>query len=434
MGDKIITLTKELNQIFGNANDDIKKMLLEQNIITRNKKISFTDSLYYKFLCSYKNSINYQVASELSFNDVDADVSNYYRKEQKIPLQFYCNTLSKLKSLFQKYTNKNNNLNVIAVDGTYNNTNFKKDKTLETTLNMGYYDVSGCVPIDIELGKYDNKNKEIKSLVERISDADCDLKNIIFVMDRAYFSYALFDLLNNKNIKFVIRVKNNCVHINNNKRKDIRIITYKTNVIEVKKNKDGKDVRLSRDLTCNIATNLDISYDDDKIKDIYKSRWDIEVFFKILKSSFKFEYLIEHNNETKECYAKTYIVILINFILGRLFEIAIKEKLTSTKKYNIKYNKSLSIDGIKYIIGDIIKATLTEEKIIKYSKCFLKKIYCERNKSNPRVSKRPFSKWYVKSYSDFYKYSKIIDCISNNNLESLNKNLKTEALTITLLE
>jgi hypothetical protein len=434
MGDKLITLTKELNQIFSNADDNIKSMLLSQNIITRHKKISFTDSLYYKFLCSYKNSINYQVASELSFNDVDANINNYYRKEQKIPLQFYCDTLNKLKLLFQKYANKDNKFNIIAVDGTYNNTNFKKDKTLETTLNMGYYDVSNCVPVDIELGKYNNKNKEIKSLVERISDANFDLKNIIFVMDRAYFSYNLFDILNNKNIKFVVRIKNNCIHINNNKKKDIRIISYKTNIIETKKNKDGKDIRLSRDLSCYIATNLDISYDDDKIKDIYKSRWDIEVFFKILKSNFKFSCLVEHNEETNECYAKTYIIILINFILGRLFEVISKEKLLNTKKYNIKYNKSLSVNGIKHIIGDIIKATLTIDKILNYLRCFLKKIYCETNKSNPRTSKCPFSKWYVKSYSDFYKYSKIIDCISSNNLESLNKNLKMEALTITLLE
>jgi hypothetical protein len=44
------------------------------------------------------------------------------------------------------------------------------------------------------------------------------------------------------------------------------------------------------------------------------------------------------------------------------------------------------------------------------------------------------AKWYVKAYSDFYKYSKIIDCIENNNFSELNKNLKSEALTIQIVK
>jgi len=38
---------------------------------------------------------------------------------------------------------------------------------------------------------------------------------------------------------------------------------------------------------CNIATNLDLNYDDEKIKDIYRTRWDVEVFFKLIKNVFK---------------------------------------------------------------------------------------------------------------------------------------------------
>ena len=57
-----------------------------------------------------------------------------------------------------------------------------------------------------------------------------------------------------------------------------------------------------------------------------------------------------------------------------------------------------------------------------------------QKKNNPRVSKPPFTKWYVKAYSDFYKYSQIIDCIENNTLSKLNKNLKLEALTIQIVK
>ena len=39
-----------------------------------------------------------------------------------------------------------------------------------------------------------------------------------------------------------------------------------------------------------LITNLNKdNYNDDKVKDIYHKRWDVEVFFQILKSNFKFE-------------------------------------------------------------------------------------------------------------------------------------------------
>ena len=48
--------------------------------------------------------------------------------------------------------------------------------------------------------------------------------NIIFVCDRAYCAYNLFNIIHDKNAKFVIRIKNNSKYIN----KDIDILT--TNV------------------------------------------------------------------------------------------------------------------------------------------------------------------------------------------------------------
>ena len=60
------------------------------------------------------------------------------------------------------------------------------------------------------------------------------------------------------------------------------------------------------------------------------------------------------------------------------------------------------------------------------------KTYSE-SKNNHRISKRPFTKQYVKHYSNFYKYAKITDCIKNDCLDDLNKKLKLEAETIQLL-
>jgi hypothetical protein len=167
---------------------------------------------------------------------------------------------------------------------------------------------------------------------------------------------------------------------------------------------------------------------------MYISRWDIEVFFKLIKNNFKFSSLTEHNKQTDECYCKTYIIILIICILERLFEIIIEDPINTNDKYSIKYNKSLALYGLKKIILKIISSTLTTNQIINYTTNYLQTVYSEKNKNNPRISKRPFTKWYVKAYSDFYKYSKIIDCIENNNFSELNKNLKSEALTIQIVK
>lgn len=355
--------------------------------------------------------------------------------ERKIPLQYYQNMLNKTKILFDKYNNKNNKYIIVAVDGTYNNTNLKKDKTLETSLNMGYYDVSNGIPIDINL-KGNIINKEISSLISYINNSNnIDTNKVIFVLDRAYFSYDLFKFLEGKHIKFVIRVKNNCVCIKNKKPKNInnvRFVSYNVNVLETKKDKNNNDKSLMRKLSCYLATNLDLTYNDDVIRNIYKSRWDIEVFFKLVKSNFRFSYLTEHNGQTNECYGKTYCVILIYFLLERLFEIfMITPK--QNNKYTTKYNKSLALTGIKQIIPHIIKTNLTTNMLLNYMNAYFKKVRCEKNKSNPRISKRPFTKWYVKHYSNFYKYAKIIDCIENDKISSLNKNLKLEALNIKIL-
>ena len=427
----------DLNLLFKDANLDIKHLLDEQNIFTRTRKLLFKTALKYKFLCALKNNTNQQIASDLCYiNEIFVNDSSYYRKEQKIPLQYYQNVLGKTRLLFDKYNKKYNKYIVIAGDGTYNNTNLKRDKTLETSLNMGYYNVTDAIPIGIDF-KGNIINKEIESLTSYISDNHIDIKNVILVLDRAYFSYTLFKFLEDKHIKFVIRVKNNCVYLKDKKPKknnnDVRFVSYNVDILETKKDKNGNDKSLKRKLSCYLATNLDLTFDDETIKNMYKSRWDIEVFFKLVKSNFRFSYLTEHNGQTKECYEKTICAIQIFFLLERLFEL-LMPKPKQNNKYTIKYNKSLALKGIKQLIPYIIDTTLTTKMLSNYLSTYFKKVRCEKNKSNPRISKRPFTKWYVKHYSNFYKYAKIIDCIENDTIDTLNKNLKLEALNIQILQ
>jgi len=67
--------------------------------------------------------------------------------------------------------------------------------------------------------------------------------------------------------------------------------------------------------------------------------------------------------------------------------------------------------------------------IEKFTDSYCKIIKNEKNRHFERISLQPFTKWYIKKYLTEYKYCKILEALSNDNFEDLNKNLKTKATT-----
>jgi meiotically up-regulated gene 157 (Mug157) protein len=92
------------------------------------------------------------------------------------------------------------------------------------------------------------------------------------------------------------------------------------------------------------------------------------------------------------------------------------------------------IEGLKKIINPIIKSETNYILLNNYCDCFIKKTNTIKDKSNPRISKIPHTKWYVKSYSNYYQYAKIIEALNDGNLDKLNKNLKLLASTIQIIK
>ena len=353
-------LANEFNKLFFNTDDIITKSLNKKKTITRKRKINFIDVLCYMFNYSFIGNTKQSVISDYNFdNGINVNRTSFYRKELKIPMNYYENLFCKIKTLLNKYTNKNNSSfnKIIAVDGTYSNTNILNDGTLETTLNMGYYDSTNRIPVDLELKNGNYKNKEIKSFIEYLEKNNFDKKNIIFVFDRAYFSYDFINKLNEYKLNYVIRSKNNSKYLkeNNNLNKiddNNRFINYISKRIIIQKDKNNKDVKLEEIIECNLVTNLDKNdYDDKKIKNIYLQRWDVEVFFKLLKSNFKFSNLREHNLTTVKQYNKKYLIILINLHIIRFIEIVYGKHNPITNnnknKYNCKYNNTYNDKWIK---------------------------------------------------------------------------------------
>jgi hypothetical protein len=59
---------------------------------------------------------------------------------------------------------------------------------------MGYYDINNDIPLCID-PIIDGQNNEVKSLINGINNNKIKMDNIIFVCDRAYFSYNLMNFL-----------------------------------------------------------------------------------------------------------------------------------------------------------------------------------------------------------------------------------------------
>ena len=332
-----------------------------------------------------------------------------------------------------------------AIDGTYNN-----DHQMNEILNMGFIDITNGIPIDIKSYGKENKNREVSSTINYIKKNMTIFRKNIIVADRAYYTYNFMNFLLKNEINFVIRAKWHAKNLDPNTKlnskmrnyNDILNIKNKTKIIKYKntiqkkinnnKKKETQEYTIDVKNDCILVTNLlNEEYSDKDIMNLYRSRWNIEVFFKYIKNNFKFRHIKEKS--TKKC-KKTYICNLIITFIVKLIEKYFEKKILKMKrKRNMicKINQANLINGIfDTIICHILDGTLSEKIFDDFCKCYIIIIQNKENRKFPRTSLTPFSKWYIKGYSDSTKYIRIVEAILNKNEDTLNKNEKLIAKNI----
>jgi hypothetical protein len=344
---------------------------------------------------------------------------------------------------------------------------------------MGYYDTSLMIPIDIQFTNEESRGKEIKALKNNIIQNKEDFKNMILICDRLYFAYGLMDFLIDNGIKFVIRGKGACENIdeyfelpiNTPKRKtleklrpNIRLvkkscieettITHKIKTNKENKNKNNKkkgkknkpkskQYKIQLNNYHTFITNLpkNDTFTDDKIADLYNSRWSIEVFYGLLKKNLKFRQIITSNDANlKKQYYADMIIMHINHIIKQhyLLKNNVQEGISTKIKRNgdiakctVKINDTLIIKGMyKQLLNNIANGTLNDNMIDIFCKQYVKIVKNECNRKFKRVSKTPFTKWYTVSHANNFKLNAIIDAIINKKADKLRKDLKTIAKKI----
>jgi len=470
----MINKIQKLNDIFRKL-ESIHNETKDKN--TRNKKISIHDAILYQFNYSNINKTKESIVSDFNYENKHIHIhkTSMYRKERNISVNLYKKLYFNIKELYDsefKNLDKmkkvdcimNQNYvdlelyNIYAVDGTNNNT--IENSKLISNLNMCMFDCNGFIPIDIfsyKTNKFvnnknniSNKNNEVHQFMKYTQENK--IENAIVVCDRAYFKYELFDLLEEKKLKYVIRIKDNCNLIKENfifSKKDknfefikkiknnpsVKIISYNINTEKQLQTKTNEIKNVFITNKYHLITNLaDSNITNENIRDIYNSRWNIEVFFKILKKNFKFSHLLEKDElqHAKIKYISLIMLYITKIIICYGF-MQKKKKDIQTTKSNIKVNISNLINGINSkLLKSIISSKLSTIKLKKIiNSYFIIRKHVD-GRHFVRKSLLPFSKWYVKMYHSAYEYNKIIEAVENNRINDLNKNLKVKSKNIKL--
>lgn len=430
----------------------------------RNKKdgIDIKSCILYKLLYANIDKSKQKVIKYINIlNKTSFKRQSYEEKENNISIDFYNHLLSKLIEFYNDMIIIPD-IKLYAVDGTYNN-----DNERNSMMNLGIYDISNMIPVDIGYYGKENKNKEVKCFKEYIQDNMNDFINTIFVCDRAYFSYDLLDFLDSNNLKYIIRVKGNGNNLDPemplkkgiakydlinkliSKNRIIRCNGSYTKTLYIGKNKKNvKEMTITNTNNCILVTNLldTNKYSNTTILNYYKKRWDIEVFFKFIKSNFKFQHLNEKNEiQYKKLYVCEIIITYIERIIEYYYYTTQNKKdnnIIKRKKRNgtdvdctKKINKSNLVDGIfSFLLYDLFYKNINKTYMDNFCENNILIITNEINRTCVRNSKTPFTKWYVKGYSELAKYAKIIDAILNNTVDKLNKNLKMLAKNIKIVK
>ena len=261
----------------------------------RNRKdgIKPEDIILYRLLYCQDHTTKSDVVSKLNdINKTYLSRQSYDHKDNNISYTFYENLFYELLKLFQPNKTKLTKPSIVAVDGVCNN-----DKDRRVMTNLGIFNVSSNIPINIGYYGANNRNNEVNKFKEYLFNNLSDIKsnNYIFVCDRLYFNYDLLDFFISNKLKFIVRIKgsgdnlDNSIplkgNLKNNKiinkiRSKIRIVKSERSYpksVNISKNKKRKEiVKLMVKNDCKIVTNLpnNKNYTDEILLNYYNNRWD----------------------------------------------------------------------------------------------------------------------------------------------------------------
>ncbi len=446
-----------MDKFFEDIKTCFKKYTTYDTIISHKQhnksiKIDIKYLILYKFFNAFFSK---EKSTELINKYVCYSRTSLYRQEEQLDLQYYENFNKEISTICNKHIsiqNKNKNkYSILSIDGTYST-----GENYKNCLNMGYFDATNNIPIEIDMIGINGKNKELHEVMEKIKNDINLFKNRIIVVDRLYFSYKFIHFLISNNIKFIIRCKGDCKnlkletvtkdkHLIKLIKKRTRIFTFneiddKTLTISNKSKKDKSTTMFDIEMqnNCTLITSLSKHFNKKTILEFYKMRWSIETYFKLVKHNFNFEHLT-HKKEIE--IRKQFLCINIICSIVKVFDLCLSKKKKDENKdilneFIIKCNETKLMRFFQNIfLDDLIvnNKSSTYKKLIENIKIYTNVRKYKKDRSYPRKCNTPFMKWYIKAYSNQSEIIKILNAINDGTIDKLNNNLKSKSKKIKIL-
>ena len=286
-----------------------------------------------------------------SQHQAKVDHSSIGKRLEKLEVNYYRAIYEDLVLKFNALFNKSEQEKLYRFDSTIINLSGRMIKDgLKIGGKMGDSQIKVSVglknniPSSIRFCNTQSEANEDIALLTAIKDAKLEDEDIL-LFDRGITKTATYEEFTNREMKFVTRVKTNrryiCVEqksivaVNDDKVNNAQVNNADTNNIETetktkikiysdeiirlyhKNNLTDSHLRLIKVTTKDnndiwFLTNL-LGCSAEEITQMYKSRWDIEVFFKFIKQNLQFKHFISHNKNGMSVYIYCILIATILF-------------------------------------------------------------------------------------------------------------------------
>ena len=387
MKSKLINKLKKISK-------EMQLFLKENNnmCVDRTRKNNIFDAILYKLYYTRYASTQQKTVIRLNQfkkNKLKTSRQAISKKENKLSSSFY----EKLSNFLADQINANFNFDhkytrqIIAVDGTFptllkslTNDGYKANKKGEsvTPLVSGLFNVTSNYPVTLDLVKTKNERKAFYNFIKNKDK----FRGNVFIFDKGYVSEKLFRYMNNNDLLYICRLRDNSCYISN-----------KDNIII---NENGMKIRIIKYVingkSYHMATNV-YDYNINLIRQIYHDRWQIEEYFKYIKQNMNLAKI----NEKRENSIKK--LILSQLIVSQIAFIFVNANKGHKNKDKI-LNKSVLTDGFydKFLYNFFQNAKFSKYFLLNFIKTHMIYIDTNRGKSVKHTCKRSNFRWYFKKY------------------------------------
>jgi len=326
-------------------------------------KINYFDIFYFMIQKS-AFSYTYEHLVDIIYQKYNINVSakTLRQKFNLVTSDYITKILERTKMFFYEKFIDTKKTRILSCDGTTARTHISlKNEGFPATVTDSFcnvyistiFDSTNKMPIAFFINNKKDERFDVIQLIKYINAND------IIIFDRGYPSYAFMKILNDKNIKYIIRSKDDIDAVTDIETRNIFDETYTENsnlykgtpfrIIKYKINDP-----IDNNSTYYFLTNL-FDMDRKNFSDLYFKRWNIEVFYDKFKNYVYGDYIdVRSSKELYKMIQLKFFVIIFTRLIIEITKKILGSDQDTQKNYKIINFKSAQRITINSILNDMI--------------------------------------------------------------------------------